>query len=119
MSVTISNGANVLVSGELQGTTASIRGGRSSIAISPDANYTVLAADYVNRILEFTGAIAAGRDVILPHVEGAEYIVENSTTGGFALTFKKSGGTGVAVAATKRAIIYNDGTDYVRVTPDT
>lgn len=117
MSVTVSAGDDLLVSGEINGTTASISGGRATKALS-DANYTVVAAEYVKRILEYTGALTANRDIILPHVDGAEYIVFNNTTGGFSLVFKKSGGTGVTVAATKRATIYNNGSDYVRATAD-
>ena len=92
--------------------------GRAAIAMS-DADNTPTAGQYANTIMEFTGTLTAGRNVILPTKDGYYKIVYNNTTGGFALTFKTSGGTGVAVAAGKRALVYCDNTNIVRVTPDT
>lgn len=44
------------------------------------------------------------------------YVVRNGTAQ--AITVKKNGGTGVAIAAGKTAIVAYIGTDYVRVTGD-
>lgn len=66
-----------------------------------------------------TGTYTAGRNVILPTVNGLLFVVFNNQAGAFAATFKTSAGTGIAVAQTKKAIIYCDGTNYVRVTADT
>jgi len=90
---------------------------RTSVAMS-DANRTPAASEYANPILEYTGTLTAGRDIILPNVAGAICVLFNNTTGGFALTVKVSGQTGIAVAATKRAMLYCNGTDYVRMTGD-
>lgn len=108
----------VLVGPAVHGAAVAISWGRNSKALS-DANYTMLVTEYIKRHLEFTGALTAGRDIILPLTDGAEFVVYNGTTGGFALTFKGATGTGVAVAATKHAIIRCDGTNYIRVTADT
>jgi len=94
----------------------SISGTRVSIAM-PNANYTALQADYQSNIMEFTGTPDTNRDVILPNVSGYQWTVFNNTS--VSLTYKVSGQTGVQVATTKRAIIYCNGTDIVRVTPDT
>lgn len=91
--------------------------GRFAKAMST-SNYTLVTPEYYARHLTFTGAIGAGRDVVLPLFNGAEWVVYNNTTGGFALTFKGSSGASVAVAATKTAIIRCDGTDILRVTAD-
>lgn len=91
--------------------------GRVSIA-KTDANQTLTHAQALCDIIEFTGAIAAQRDVVLP-LGAKQYTVFNNTTGGFGLNFIGATGTGVVVAATKRAIIYADGTNIVRVTADT
>jgi hypothetical protein len=82
-----------------------------------DANYTLLAAEYDNRILEFTGALTATRTITLPLEDGREYVIKNACTGG-SLTFQPPTGTGVTIATVKSAIIYCDGTNYVRVTAD-
>jgi hypothetical protein len=88
-----------------------------------DANYTLVVTgampqEWQYGILSFTGTLTAGRNVICP-VNKKGYIIANNTTGGFAITFKTNAGTGIAVAATKHAILRCDGTNVVRVTADT
>lgn len=93
--------------------------GRAAIAMTT-GNYTLVQAEWENRILELSGAIGAARNLVLPAaLDGMEWIVFNNTSGGFAVTFLVSGQTGVAVAAGKRAILYCNATDIVRVTTDT
>jgi len=48
-----------------------------------------------------------------------QWTVFNNTAGGFGLQFIGATGTGITVAAGKRAILYADGTNIVRVTADT
>lgn len=91
--------------------------GRLSIAMS-DANLTLSVAQARNEILEFTGTLTAARNVVVPLVPW-QWTVRNNTTGGFGLQFIGASGSGVTVAAGMRAIIYSDGTNVVRVTPDT
>lgn len=85
--------------------------GTLSIALT-DANTTLTEAQYQNSALVFTGTLTANRDVILPahfpHIH-----VTNSTTGGFDLTFKKSGQTGVDIAAGDSALLASGVTDVV------
>jgi hypothetical protein len=90
--------------------------GRLALALT-DANTTLTHAQAINDILEFTGTLTAQRDVVLP-LAVEQYTVFNNTTGGFGLQFIGATGTGVVVAATKRAIVYADGTNIVRVTAD-
>ena len=93
--------------------------GRSVITVT-DANITPTAAQLQADILEVAGGTyTAGRNVFLPLVSGLKFIVFNNQGGAFAATFIGATGTGVAVAQTKRAIIYCDGTNWVRVTADT
>lgn len=92
--------------------------GMASIALL-DANYTLTtnfaATDEArNAILKFTGTLTAGRNVICP-ASSKIYVVTNATTGGFAVTVKTSGGTGVAVLAGETAVLYCDGTNVVEV----
>jgi len=91
--------------------------GRLAKAMS-DANATLNQAEAMNNVLEFTGTLTAARNIVLPLVP-RQYTVFNNTTGGFGLQFIGASGTGITVAAGKRAIIYADGTNVVRVTADT
>ncbi len=86
--------------------------GKTSIALS-DANYTLGAAEYKYRIIEFTGALTANRDIILPNVPGATWIINNKTTGGYKLVCKVSGQTGVQIQMGYAATVYGNGTDIV------
>lgn len=91
--------------------------GRSSVA-GGDANYTLLDTEYNKRTLEFTGALTAGRNRVVPLTDGAEWVVTNNTTGGFATTVIGPSGTGIAVAAGKTAILRCDSVNILRVTAD-
>lgn len=83
-----------------------------------DANTTLTQAEARNQILEFTGTLTAARNIVLP-LGIKQFTVFNNTTGGFGLQFIGAIGTGITVAAAKRAIVYADGTNIVRVTADT
>ncbi|MER2512177.1 MAG: hypothetical protein ABTQ25_07120, partial [Nitrosomonas ureae] len=67
--------------------------------------------------LTTTGALTANRNVIVPNSWQATVYCNNS--GAFTTTFKTSAGTGVVVAQGKRAVLVADGTNVVRITPDT
>lgn len=53
----------------------------------------------------------------MPNSWQAVVFCDNS--GAFTTTFKTAAGTGVVVAQRKRAVLVADGTNVVRVTPDT
>lgn len=76
--------ANTLILGELVKSVA----GASDVTLSE--------AEARNAVLIFTGALTGNISVIVP-AEDKTWLVQNSTTGAFSLTVKKSGGTGVAV----------------------
>lgn len=90
---------------------------RTSIALA-DADTTLTSTQYENVILEFSGTLTAGRNIVVPATAGGTWIVNNLTTGGFALTVKTAAGSGIAVAASKAAIVYSNGTNVLRATPD-
>lgn len=90
--------------------------GRLAKAIS-DANTTLSFAEVRNQIIEITGTLTATRNITLP-LKPRQWTVFNGTTGGFGLQFIGASGTGITVAAGKRAIVYSDGTNIVRVTAD-
>jgi hypothetical protein len=63
-----------------------------------------------------TGTPGGAATLTAPNVQGYTYLIDNQS--GQAVTVKVSGGTGISVASTKRAILLCNGTDYVRVTAD-
>jgi hypothetical protein len=112
-----SNGGDLLIN-SLAGNGVPLTFKRAAFAMA-DADTTLTSAQYSCRTLDITGILTAGRNVVVPLVDGAEWIACNSSTGGFSLTFIGASGTGIAVAAGKSAIVRCDGTDILRVTPDT
>jgi hypothetical protein len=68
-----------------------------------------------NMYLEFTGTLTAARNVIVP-ANKKLYFVYNNTTGGFAVTVKVSGQTGVSVPSGQKLIVVSNGTDIVEAT---
>lgn len=83
-----------------------------------DANQTLAFAKAICHSIEFTGALTALRDAIVPTMK-RQWTVYANVTGGFGVRVKTSGGSGITVADGKRAILECDGTNVVRITPDT
>lgn len=78
-------------------------------------NVTLTQAQAACRYLRITGGPGGTRDVIVPNNwEGLVYC----STPGTVVTIKTSAGTGVVVADTKRAHLFADGTNVVRITAD-
>lgn len=90
--------------------------GLLALALS-DVNTTLTAAQARNNILQFTGALTATRNIVVPLMP-QQWTVYNNTSGAQSLQFIGATGTGITVANGKRAIIYSDGTNVVRVTAD-
>lgn len=93
--------------------------GYTTQAITDGADTTLTIANGAtsvarNYILQLTGALTANRNLIVPAIQ-KPYIIYNATTGGFSVTVKVSGQTGVTVANGKKAIVYNNGTDVIEV----
>lgn len=63
-----------------------------------------------NAVIELTGTLTAARTVEVPTKEKV-WIFYNNTNGGFAVTVKVSGQTGVSIPNGTHAIVYCDGTD--------
>lgn len=82
-----------------------------------DANQTLTHNEVRARVVECTGALTAQRNLVLPLTQGLTCIF-NNTTGGFGVQAIGATGTGIVIAATKRALVYGDGTNIVRATLD-
>jgi len=104
-----------------RGVVQSITGTLITRAFPSDANYTAVVADYRATIMEFAGGttLTATRDVVVPLTAGYQWTIYNGTTGGQSIQIIGSSGTGVTIGNGKRAIVYADGTNIQRVTPDT
>ena len=60
--------------------------------------------------LNITATLSAAGTVNVPAIE-KPYIIINNSVGGYAVTVKVSGQTGVSVPNGKRTVVYNNGTD--------
>lgn len=92
---------------------------RAAISMTADANKTPTAAEAASDILSVTSTLSltATRNVVLP-LTARQWTVFNGTTGAQSLQFIGATGTGITVANGKRAVLYSDGTNIVRVTAD-
>lgn len=90
-------------------------GGYVSVAVTDGADTVLttnngLADQARNMTINLTGTLTAARNVICPAIEKV-YLVKNSTTGGFAVTLKVSGQTGVSIPNGATMLVYVDGVD--------
>jgi hypothetical protein len=65
-----------------------------------------------NMYIEMTGALTAVRNMVVPSNKKL-YFIYNNTTGGYSVTVKVSGQTGIVVPNGKKMILVSDGTDIV------
>ena len=68
-----------------------------------------------NMFIELTGTLTAARVVEVP-ANKKLYFVYNNTTGGFAVTVKVTGQTGVSVPSGAKILLVSNGTDVVIAT---
>lgn len=90
--------------------------GYTSVALS-DADKTLTAAngssDEARSMgLNFTGALTAARNVIVPAYNKL-YFIKNSTTGGFSITVKTAAGTGIEIKNGASATLFCNGTNVI------
>jgi hypothetical protein len=62
--------------------------------------------------LNLSGTLGGAADLVVPALQKS-YLVKNGTTGGFAVTIKVTGQTGVSIPNGKTVWVYNNGTDVV------
>jgi hypothetical protein len=78
-------------------------------------NFTVTTAQYA--FIRVTGTLTTPKVITGPSYSKT-YMVENAATGS-TVTFKATGQSGVSIAVGERAIVYYNGTDYVKVASNT
>lgn len=115
----LSGGTTTLNFNGNNGTLIVSQAGPVSKAItSADVTLTFLEAQ--SSYVETTGAPTAARNLIYPTVKGMRWSVFDNSSGANFVTHKTAAGTGVAAGAHQKHFdILCDGTNIVRVTPDT
>jgi len=68
-----------------------------------------------NMFIECTGSLTGARNLIVPSNKKL-YFIYNNTTGGYAVTVKVSGQTGVSVSSGAKLILVSNGTDIINAT---
>lgn len=76
------------------------------------SNISATTAQYMQ--LLFNGARTAIRNIVAPATSKI-YVVNNSTTGGFAIVVKTGVSVGVSIANGEKAVIAFNGSDYVKI----
>ncbi len=93
---------------------------RAAVSMTSDANKTLTTLQAASGILDVTSTVSltATRNIVVP-LTARQWTVYNGTTGAQSIQVIGATGTGITVAIGKRAILYADGTNIVRVTADT
>jgi hypothetical protein len=95
-------------------------GGYSSVALNATTGATLTFSNGAlsngkDAVIKLTGTITGNVNVVIPDSVEKTYIIENATSGSFAVTVKTSSGTGVTWSATDKGkkMVYSDGTNVV------
>jgi hypothetical protein len=91
-------------------------GGRADVTMSGTTTLSLTnsnaAQDARALYLNLSGTLSGAADLVVPALQKS-YLVKNGTTGGFAVTIKVTGQTGVSIPNGKTVWVYNNGTDIV------
>jgi len=93
-------------------TTQAVTDGADTTLTITDGSGTGANNTARNMYLELTGTLTNNRNVIVP-AKRKLYFVYNNTSGGFAVTVKVSGQTGVSIPNGKKVALVCNGTDIV------
>jgi hypothetical protein len=105
----VNTGLTDLVDQAVSGyTTQAITDGADTVITIPSGSTGVAR----NMYIECTGALTNNRNLIVPSNRKL-YFIFNNTTGGFAVTVKVSGLTGISVPNGRKALLVCNGTDIV------
>jgi hypothetical protein len=113
------NGSTLEIGVPLQGSSLfsnTFRLKSAAITKNDATDLTLSNVQYSCPIIEINGTPGGAYNIIAPNTVDSVFWLRNNTAS--AATIKKSGGTGVVVAANKAAQVWHNGTDYVRLTPD-
>jgi hypothetical protein len=112
---TVNNGITEYVNIAIAGTLAFSGDGPITLSNTTGSasatNIGSTTAQYM--MIQVTGTLTATKVITAPSYSKT-YVVDN-TTSTYNVTFKASGQTGVTIAPSERALVYFNGTDYVKV----
>ena len=108
---TVNTGITELLDAAVAGTATISTWGGAGVAYTL-SNNSGTADEARKMFIVATGTPGEAKNVICPAVSKF-YVFRNDTTGGYALTLKTSGGTGIAVPAGQYKFLYCDGTNVV------
>lgn len=80
------------------------------------ADVVLTDAELLNDVIKLIGAGDAGFNLVLKATVKKTYLIDNQS--GQEVTVKNAAGTTIGVATTMRAIVWNNGTDIIRITAD-
>lgn len=86
--------------------------GQLTKSVAGNTDVTLTTAEAANLNLEFSGALTANINIIVPTTRRM-WRVYNRTSGAFTLTVKTAGGTGVVVVQGGQALLESNGTSVV------
>ena len=112
---TVNNGITEYVNIAISGTLSFAGDGAITLAnTTGDASATNLGATTAQYMaIRVTGTLTTAKIITAPSYSKT-YVVDNAATGS-TVTFKASGQTGVSVAVGEKALVFFNGTDYVKV----
>lgn len=90
-----------------------------SLSVAGSGTDALSAAQYKTSAIKFTGVLTGNRVKEFPAHAGRRWVIDNATSGSFTLTCKVTGQTGIVVRQGFRCVLYCDGTDIYRASPDT
>jgi hypothetical protein len=112
---TVNNGITEYVNIAIAGTLSFAGDGAVTLANTTGSasatNIGSTTAQYM--MIQITGTLTGTKTITAPSYSKT-YVVDN-TTATYGVTFKASGQTGVTIAAGEKALVYFNGTDYVKV----
>jgi len=82
--------------------------GTTTLANDADVGSSFSTSQAKSALITLTGTVSGNHDVVAPAREGW-YIIQDTSTGNFDLTFKPSGGTGVVIPRGGKTFMFTDG----------
>lgn len=116
---TVNNGITEYVNIAISGTLSFAGDGAITLAnTTGDASATNIGSTTAQYMaIRVTGTLTTTKIITAPSYSKT-YVVDNAATGG-SVTFKASGQTGVSIAVGEKALVFFNGTDYVKISSST
>ena len=111
----VTSGGTVVTNADNRGAAVNASPSTYATVTMTDANKTLSAFEYSNKVIKLSGTTTVARSAIVPVTLPATYF-HNATA--YTTTIIGATGTGIGIATTKKACVYGDGVNIVRLTAD-